>query len=909
MSFPHCAVLLLAVVVVPATSLRAQINATWVGTVGGPPSNWSLATNWSTNPQVPNGAMDSATLTNAQTTLNIGVTLQDLTLNGNASLFSVAGSPQTLAVEGNFMLLGAQSGSIASGVTLSIEGTGTANRSGTYSLNGTLNVAASKTFIHSGTGALAVFSGGVINNAGTWQANGPGGIAGGVGSGIFKNLAGATFKTTGTTFDYPVARTFSNAGDLLVEATAVSLLLNGGGILGGTVIVGADSGGLFLGSVSSVPFDALIKIFGFVQVSLGATLSLDADLTFTGGSSPSLPGELRLAGSGSSVATLSIPAGHFATFTGVRLNLVSAGVVSGGTSEISSVLVNGSSQLVNHVLKLQSGGTLFHTGAAQFSFTNSSLENAGTYFANGNGFLLATGVCRLGNTGTFRRTTSSGVFQMSVRLDNDGLVDVQTGTLLLNGGGTSVTVPNPSATFTIASGATLRFGANYTFNAGTDVSGAGTLDFRSGTMTFTDSFTWGVSNVAFTGATISVPAGKFLAFPNAAFLTSGTTTFTGGGVIATRNGSVDTGATVALDPNTTVKNDDGTQIFLGAGRLNFNGGTYRNEGTTRFNGTGGANGSPGTFANPPPGLLDIDSPGNTVRIFITFDSTGQVQVGPGSTFQLSGPWAQNSGGTMTGGSIKILGGFVQSGPPITTIGPGASVQLGGSGSFPSLGGANNIQGTLDLSPSMQPFPGGTPFQIAPGGIVKIGPGLGNRAARPAGGAGPLTEGFGGAGSTISNSGLLSGLGTVNGTFTNNAGGVVSATGAGTLTFTGCVTNNGTIIVAGGAALVFTSNCFTNNGVIQILGGSFTPPPGFVNNGQIYDASVVQISNVTKNGATSTLTVNGVTGRMYQLQRSLALESDQFTNIGSPQAGMTGSPLTFIDPGASGAKGFYRMLSF
>jgi hypothetical protein len=65
--------------------------------------------------------------------------------------------------------------------------------------------------------------------------------------------------------------------------------------------------------------------------------------------------------------------------------------------------------------------------------------------------------------------------------------------------------------------------------------------------------------------------------------------------------------------------------------------------------------------------------------------------------------------------------------------------------------------------------------------------------------------------------------------------------------------------------------------------------------------------VSKVASTVTLTIDSLTGYAYQLQRSDTLLPGSFADIGSPQNGTTGSPLTFTDPGATGPKEFYRVV--
>ena len=130
----------------------------------------------------------------------------------------------------------------------------------------------------------------------------------------------------------------------------------------------------------------------------------------------------------------------------------------------------------------------------------------------------------------------------------------------------------------------------------------------------------------------------------------------------------------------------------------------------------------------------------------------------------------------------------------------------------------------------------------------------------------------------------------------------------TFTVNGSITNNGLIILSNGAHFTGTSPSFVNNGTLDIINvGTFTPPPGFENNGVILDASAARVASVSKLDNTVTVTIDSHTGHTYQLQYSPTLTAGTFTNIGAPQTGSTGATLVFTDPAATGSSGFYRVV--
>ena len=78
---------------------------------------------------------------------------------------------------------------------------------------------------------------------------------------------------------------------------------------------------------------------------------------------------------------------------------------------------------------------------------------------------------------TFRRTGPDGVATMNVRLQNDGLVDVDTGRLNSTRNGAS------TGTWDVAGIAELRFTTDYTANLGTEFIGSGLTRMTGGTFT------------------------------------------------------------------------------------------------------------------------------------------------------------------------------------------------------------------------------------------------------------------------------------------------------------------------------------------------------------------------------------------------------------------------------------------
>lgn len=137
------------------------------------------------------------------------------------------------------------------------------------------------------------------------------------------------------------------------------------------------------------------------------------------------------------------------------------------------------------------------------------------------------------------------------------------------------------------------------------------------------------------------------------------------------------------------------------------------------------------------------------------------------------------------------------------------------------------------------------------------------------------------------------------------GGAIEIDG-GVLTVNGDVTNNGTIRLTGGATLA-VSGTFVNNGVLDLLTGSQDLPANFVNNGVVIFSTEARVKGVERSGSTFSVTIAGHTGHTYQLQHSTSLTSGTWKNVGPPQPGDGGGPLTLTDHQAAETEGFYRIV--
>ncbi|HYG24655.1 MAG TPA: hypothetical protein VEH04_17915 [Verrucomicrobiae bacterium] len=477
---------------------------------------------------------------------------------------------------------GSMSGSgrtvIPSGVTLTLANANAVALNRTLENGGTL----------SWTGANISMNNSVITNrpGALFETRGSGGLAFNGGSPRVDN-AGTFRKTvhTGTTALTSVALNNYNT----VELQTGTLSLSGGGLNAGTIHVPAGS--------------ALVYASGTHTAIAGSGIAGDGNLTINGGT-VNLAGLVHLRGThavNNGVAnftgnvictnnTLNI-AGGTANFSGTgivspaTLNL-GGGTLSGNQavtvlgamnwtggsmtgsgrtvipSGVTLTLANANAVALNRTL--ENGGTLLWTGA-NISMNNSLITNRpGALFETrgGGGLAYNGGSPRVDNAGVFRKVLHAGTTAFtSVALNNFNVVELQTGTLSLNGGGFnsgSIEVPAGTAlvfangTHTSIAGSSIAGGGNLTIGGGT-VNLAGLVDLRG-----THSVNNGVAN--FTG--------HFICTNTTLNIAGGTANFSGAGIVSP--------ATLNLGGGTLT----GNQVVTVLGVMNWTGGSMSGSGRT-----------------------------------------------------------------------------------------------------------------------------------------------------------------------------------------------------------------------------------------------------------------------------------------------------------------------------------------
>jgi fibronectin-binding autotransporter adhesin len=852
---------------------QAQTAVNWNGGNG----NWSTATDWSGG-VVPNnggGKTYNVTIpsipknTSETLTLDLGVTVNDLTLMGSISdvtapvLQSSGNNSLTIAAGGTLTNSGTINFNTGSNVLTILSG-GTLNNSGTINIAGTgtgLNVTG--TTINNAGGAINLESGskstvtGNVTNSGVFATGGSGNNSVNV-TGTFTNngatmTAPAATLQLGASGDVLNVNALSNSGVLTLVAGS-TLTITGGGNGVTDVVAGStyNISGTFNVKNGGTTTNALAKL-----TSVEGSLSVDnaqtaMTMTPTGGTLIVAKGGAFEVGAGSTVnltgnvsnsgtfttgfdggsGTVNV-SGTFTNNLGAQLNMDHSGDVLN-----VNALVNSGTAGSPAVIILSTGTTLNITGGG----------NGVTDVALGSTYNLS-GAFNVKNGGT---TTNALAKLTSVE-----------GSLSLDNAQTAMTMTPMGGTLTIAKGGAFEVGAGSTVNLTGNVSNSGIFttgfDGGSGTVNVSGTFTnnagaqlnmdhsgdvlnvnalnnSGTLNLA-TGTTLTITGGgngvtDVVAGSN--YVISGTFNVKNGGTttsalakLTSVEGSVDlaNGQTIAMTPlggtltiasGGTLRVDAGTAVSL-TGNVN-NSGSF----TTGFGAGKNTVNISGSFTNNAGGALNVDGAGGPDVVNVTsLTNLGAVSTNAGTTLTVTG------GGN---GVTDVVAGSSY------TIGGAFNVKNGGT-TTSALAKVTSIEGSLTLQ-------NGQTSTITPTGGTLT---LSNTGTFVLTGATPLTlsgnlsnagnfrvEGVSALALTgnVTNSGIFTtgfngGSGTVNvsGTFTNNSGAQLNIDGAGDVVNIPTLSNAGTISFApstlGNATLSVTgaSTSFTNSGTINLTAGT------------------------------------------------------------------------------------------
>jgi hypothetical protein len=740
---------------------------------------WNAASNWSSNPSLP-GASDDVTIDRSAAdvivthytgiysinsltckeslvlsggTLNIAspstisgpLTLSGATVNINGGTATTMTGASTLsggALGGNGTLIfnnltwngGGinRSGEvvISGGGTLSIVGNSQGfNLAGGNPLltnGGTATVGGNSLQSYTGTNttihnqAEGVFD---IQSGISFQGAGVGTINN---EGLFKKSTSATTAT--------ISWALNNTGT--VEVQWGSLSLNGGGTSPGAFSVGLanlffnggahDLSNAVFTNAGAIFFTSGTENFGTPVVLPGTVNFNGGTVNFNGGTDSTVTGAATLS-AGVLGGNGTVIFNHL-TWNGGGINRSGEVVVpSGGAMSIvgNSIgfnLAGGNPLLTNN-------GTITVTGSALYSYaaTNTTIHNqlegiidiqSNIYFST-----VGTGTGTINNDGLFKKSAGGGVSSITNgwALNNTGTVDVRSGTLSLNGGGTS------TGAFNVSPAASLNFtGGTYTLTGAT-FANTGTVNFNGGTVNFNGSTATTVTGASTLSAGVIGGNGTVI-FNNL--------TWTGGGINRSGEVVVPDGGAMSIVGN--------TQGFTLAGGnpLLTNNGTITVAGFALYSNTG----THTTIHNQVEGIIDIQSNisfGTTstgtgtinndglfkksagtgvtnINSGWALNNTGTVEVQTG-TLSLSGAVSQLSGNTLTAGTWIVNANSTLN---ITTGGNIAvnqgNVTLDGVGSvFAKINSLTDNQGSFTIK-------GGrnftTPGNLANSGELTVGSG-------------------------------------------------------------------------------------------------------------------------------------------------------------------------------------------
>ncbi|NEQ37415.1 MAG: hypothetical protein F6K40_14535 [Okeania sp. SIO3I5] len=463
-----------------------------------------------------------------------------------------------------------------------------------------------------------------------------------------------------------------------------------------------------------------------VTINGFANVILNTDEPVTTVASLNLNGSATLTNSGQlDVTTLNWTGGTFAGTGTINIPATTGTLNISGTSgfrSLDTTINNAGTATWTGTLDIGGSGTFNNSG--QFNIQNSQDFNP-----------------VFNNTGTVTKSAGNGTATFDGNFDNSGTVDVQIGTVSLDGFSTNST---NTGTLNTAAGATLEVTrGTLTLNPGTNFTGTGLVRQSGGTITLetlaatpvnianftqdggtfngggalniTGNFNWtdgtqggtGVTTLA-AGAIGSISGTAQKSLLERTFNNQGTITWTGTGNISTADGSTfnNTGTFDIQNSESFLGDFDGSSSFnnsgtvtksVGTGATDFDDNVFNNTGTvnvqtgTLIVGDGGGS-STGTFNTAAGATVEFNDGTNTLNDGATFTGPGLVQLTGGT---LNVETAPNSAVAIpnfeqTGGTLSGAGNLRVAAP---TPAPGQPPQ---TSSFTWSGGTQTATGTTTI---------------------------------------------------------------------------------------------------------------------------------------------------------------------------------------------------------------------
>jgi hypothetical protein len=613
-----------------------------------------------------------------------------------------------------------------SGGTLADTGSTTLQPGAVLTINGangevlsgrTLNLSSGVVTTWTGTGDLGLWFGATVNNqaGATFNVENNQTFSNNQALGVFNNAG--TFQKLVSTGTTTMTAIFNNSGT--VDVQTGTLNLNASGLTTGSDTVESDAT-LTINNINVYyGFTTSSSIGGAGTVNFnGGYTEVDGSYAVTGSTifsqgTSNLPGAVSsvgvtltvngnnptvdFGGSSFSVGQLTLSTGTLwcdgaisvtTTMSWTGGTLVGTGTTSLGAGATLTISGGNDKALDGESLSLTNGATGTWTGGNLVFYDAASFNNqAGATFTIQTNQTLSTSgaLSAFRNGGSLIQNNSTGTANLGTPLFNSGTVDVQTGTLLFSGGGSS------SGLFTAEAGATLGFNGGITsLLAASTANGAGTVRFSGGStevdgtyaVTGTTSVTGG--NVSFPttitslGTILNINGGSqsTVNFENNAVavptFTFASGTITGGGDVMITSTLIWTGGTMANTGSTTVATGATVTISGPDGKaldgrtLNLSAGV-----TTTWTGTGdlalfdGAviNNAAGatflvennqTFANSGSVLGVINNAGTFQKTLSTGTTTvNAVFNNTGTTDVATGTLLIDADGVATGGAFTV----------------------------------------------------------------------------------------------------------------------------------------------------------------------------------------------------------------------------------------------------------------
>ncbi len=721
--------------------------------------------------------------------------------------------------------------------------------------------------------------------------------------------AGTFTKSGGATDSTEIQATFDNTG--IVNANSGRLKLTGGGTSTGNFTIATDasvtiSGHDYTFNAGTLAGSGTIEITGATATFNSTTGSANLQVN---------QGNATFAGAHSTTGALTLAAGNI---NGNGTASVGSLAWHGGTINGTTIATNGATIGGNLTKQISGGGQLNLGGITTWGADTTSgsptdihtagastkIKNTGTFTTTVDGTIEhdSTAVDRatFRNEGTFiKASTTSGETKIRTVFDNaaGAAVNVNGGTLKLEGGGTSAGHLNVAANSNIVLGGT---DVSYEFTGGA-LNGEGTLEIQGVTASFNG--TSGNATIAIAGGTakfdgahhgsgnLSLASGFITGNGSATLgalnwdggnITQADLTVSGATIGGNGSKKISDGAQLTLTGNsswspssaggandivtggagTTIKNTgqfttsaDGT---IGHDTTSGGRATFRNEGTfsKSSSGTTGTTEVQTKFDNTASGVVNIAS--GKLKLTGGGSSSGNITTADGSTLELGGQDYAFTGGVLGGnGTIDVTSGTASfSG---TTGTAHLKVNTGATARFD---GTHSGTGTLDLTAGTLTGTGTAEF----GSLNWSGGALGAKVKSTGNTTitGNTTKSLAGeltlAGNTAWDGSLIST--TTGAKIQNETGRTFTATGDGLITGAGTFKNDGTFTKNAGTTDLQTR--FENNGAVQIDAGTLRLSGGGRNAANasiiVESAAALVIAGDLELSANSTLSGGGL-GRL------------------------------------------------